>query len=71
MGKVIDIQHLLEGQSLDSAAFYSRGLYVLVLAFAKYAEIGPEQLAVLIANAQDAESIDQGAVDVLRAVGYW
>jgi hypothetical protein len=27
-------------------------------------------MAVLIANAQDARSIDQGAVDVLEAIGY-
>jgi hypothetical protein len=71
MAMVIDIRRLLQGQSLELAERYSKGLYCLVLAFAKYADIDPEQLAVLIATAEDAESIDAGTVDVLEAINYW
>jgi O-phosphoseryl-tRNA(Cys) synthetase len=58
MGDLLDIRRLLDGRSLEVADQYPKGLYCLALAFAKHAEIDGDQLVLLIAEAQDADSID-------------
>jgi len=77
MGDVIDVSErlaparwLLDAQSPALDPMFARGLFSTVLAFMKWANIDPEQLAVLIAAAQDAESIEAGTLDILNALDY-
>jgi hypothetical protein len=75
MGKVIDVRErlvqarrLLDGQSPALDPMFSRALYSMLLAFGKYAEFDGDELAQLVEIAQNADSIDQGAVEVLEAI---